>query len=265
MSTRIALAVLLACGMPSATHAQTAAAGPATAPETTAPAVPVVTTPGVTRELAPFTAQYEVLRAGRRLGAATLRLVRLGPTRWRVDLAMRGTGLVGLAGLNAEQATVFDADARGYRPVSQATRRSALFTKRASTGLYDWSRMSAQWSGDVKPSRRAPVALRDGDMSGLLINLAIVRDAVPGARLAYRFVDDGRVREHRYVVSPATETVVSGDLRFDAMRVERSRDAAGGEDTVVWVADGVPTPIRMLQREDGVDTFDLRLLEYKGA
>lgn len=225
------------------------------------PPAPPATAPAPTLE--PFVAQYEVFRGGRTLGAATLQVVRQAPPRWRVDLTMRGTGLVGLAGINAEQSTVFDAAGRAYRPISQATRRSALFTKRATTGTYDWSTKSARWTGDVKKTRRVPVALQDGDMSGLLINLAVVRDARPGVVLAYRFVDDGRVREHRYTVSPQTEPVTVGDLQFDAMRV--SRVNAGGEETVIWVAEGVPTPIRMLQRENGADTYDLRLLEYKGA
>ena len=50
------------------------------------------------------------------------------------------------------------------------------------------------------------------------------------------------------------------------MRVSRVEDAnAQGDETVIWVASGVPTPIRMLQREDGEDTYDLRLTEYQGV
>jgi hypothetical protein len=47
------------------------------------------------------------------------------------------------------------------------------------------------------------------------------------------------------------------------MRVERNED--GGDQTILWVARGVPTPIRILQREDGQDATDLRLIEYKGV
>jgi hypothetical protein len=56
-----------------------------------------------------------------------------------------------------------------------------------------------------------------------------------------------------------------GELSYDAMRVERIQQAASGsagEQTVIWVAAGVPTPIRILQREDGQDATDLRLIEY---
>jgi len=53
-----------------------------------------------------------------------------------------------------------------------------------------------------------------------------------------------------------------GEIGYNAMRVTRVQ--SGNEETVIWVVDGVPTPIRMLQREDGVDTYDLRLVDYKG-
>jgi hypothetical protein len=36
-------------------------------------------------------------------------------------------------------------------------------------------------------------------------------------------------------------------------------------ETIVWVADGVPTPVRILQRQDGQDAIDLRLTTYQGV
>jgi hypothetical protein len=54
-----------------------------------------------------------------------------------------------------------------------------------------------------------------------------------------------------------------GELSYSAMRVQRVQ--SGNEETLIWVVDGVPTPVRMLQRENGQDTYDLRLVEYKGA
>ena len=44
-----------------------------------------------------------------------------------------------------------------------------------------------------------------------------------------------------------------------------SRVEDGGDETILWVASGVPTPIRILQREDGADSTDLVLVEYKGV
>jgi hypothetical protein len=212
--------------------------------------------------LEPFIAQYAVYRNGSRLGEATMQLSASENGRWRIDLVMRGTGLMRVAGLNAEQSTVFDTVGEAYRPLSQATVRRAVFMRRRSTGVYDWSARQARWQGDVKESRRAPVPLQPGDMSGLLINLAVIRDARPGRTLHYRFVDGGRVREQRYAVATEPEPVAIDGLGYSALRVTRVQD--GADETALWVVEGVPTPVRLVQREDGEDTYDLRLTEYRG-
>ncbi|MDQ3286873.1 MAG: DUF3108 domain-containing protein [Pseudomonadota bacterium] len=220
--------------------------------------------PAATPSLQPFVASYEVFRDGKALGEATMQVVGQAGSRWRVDLTIRGTrGLFGLAGINAGQSTVFDKVGESYRPLTQATVNKAFFTQKKSTGTYDWAARSATWRGDVKEKRSGPVALQDGDMSGLLINLAVIRDAAPGRTLSYRFVDNGRAREHRYVVAAERESISIGGIGYMAMRVDRIEE--GDEETVIWVVSDVPTPIRMLQREGGVDTYDLRLLEYKGV
>lgn len=237
-----------------------------TAPPSPAGALPAAALPATTqaRTLAPFVAAYEVYRDGKAFGDATLQLAKLDGARWRVDLGIRGThGLIGLAGLNLQQSTLFDVSGDQYRPLSQSTVRKAVFGNRKSTGVYDWSRHQALWQGDVKKTRRGAVALQDGDMSGLLINLAVLRDAQPGATLQYRFVDDGRVRNHKYVVAGEREPQVVDEISYSAMRVTRAK--SGSEETILWVVEGVPMPIRILQRENGEDVTDLRLKEYKGA
>ena len=223
-------------------------------PVTDAPAAP-------TPVLRPFVAQYQVFNHGNSLGTATMQVVALDGGRWRVDLAMKGGGLLRIAGLNVEQSTVFDVVDGRYRPLGQSTVKRVFLSKRRTTGGYDWTKHTAQWTGDVKDTRRAPVPLQDGDMSGLLINLAIIRDATPGATLHYRFVDDGRARPQDYVVAAPTQAIQVGDLRFDALRVDRSN--AGSEQTSVWVAAGVPTPLRMLQTENGETGLDLVLVGYQ--
>jgi hypothetical protein len=246
-----ALAFALLCALPSA-GAQTPS--PAAADTTAMPAMAA---------LAPFVARYEARYHAKPAGDATLRLVRLSPLQWLVDLGIEGRrGVAGILGLNVQQSTVFDAlDDQSYRPRSQSTVRKGLLLGRTSTGIYDWAQASAQWRGDLKARHRAPVALQPGDMSGLLINLAIVRDARPDALLRYRFVEGGRVREHIYQAATAPETVEVGELSYSALRVARTN--GGNDDTIVWVAEGVPTPVRILQREDGEDAVDLRLIGYE--
>ena len=251
--------VALACALLASLPGWSRAAAPVTS--ATAQSAAPAATPAA---LEPFIAQYQVFKGGDALGDATMQLVRNDARRWRVDLGMRGTkGLIGLAGLNAEQSTVFDVAGGTYRPLAQSTLRKSVFTQKQTVGVYDWRAGQARWTGDVKETRRAPIALQAGDQSGLLINLAVIRDAQPGQSLHYRFVDDGRVRDHHYNVSTQLEDIKVGELNYSAMRVTRVE--SGNEETVIWVVQGVPTPVRMLQRENGEDTYDLRLVEYKGA
>ncbi|HUH89946.1 MAG TPA: DUF3108 domain-containing protein [Lysobacter sp.] len=255
------LATLLAL-LPLAASAQSP-----TPAQTSTPVPQAIPATGDTAEAAsplePFIASYVVYKDAKPLGEATMQLVRQQPPRWRVDLVMHGTrGLMGFAGLNAEQSSVFDQIGDTYRPLTQATVNKLLFKRKQTVGIYDWAAGEVNWQGDVKESHRRPIALQAGDMTGLLINLAVIRDAAPGQTLHYRFVDDGRMREHTYVVADELESITVAGMTYNAMKATRSKD---NEDTVIWVVKNVPSPIRMLKRESGKDVYDLRLVEYKGV
>lgn len=250
--------------LPLAILLSVALAGPSRAQSIAPSALPVAAAPAAL--LQPFVATYQVFHEGRELGQATLQLVHLDSTRWRVDLGMQGKGLLRLSGLNLQQSTLFDSDGHAYRPLSQSTVKRTFLSNSKSMGLYDWSARTARWTGDVKKNRNGPVPLHDGDMSGLLIDLALIRDAQPGSTFHYRFVDDGHVRDHNWIVAPQTEATTVGELSYDAMRatrVQAGSDSATGNSTTIWVATGVPTPIRILQRDNGADSTDLRLVQYK--
>ncbi len=255
--TSTAVLACTLCWLPSQAHAAPQAE-PVAAPAQTTPAETLPTQPFV---LQPFVATYQVFHQGRALGEATMQLRDNGNGHWRIDLTMKGSGLMRLTGLNLQQSTAFEVIGDRYRPLGQSMVKRAFLSSRKTTGSYDWNARQARWTGDVKQSRRAPVPLQDGDMSGLLINLAVIRDAQPGKTLHYRFVDDGRARDHIYQAAQAPEPMQAGDVSYDALRVARSN--GGNDETVIWVASGVPTPIRILQREDGSDATDLRLIQYR--
>lgn len=214
--------------------------------------------------LQPFTATYQALYKGKQAGDATMRVTHTGGEQWRVDMQVVGrSGFASVLGLNLEQSTVFENRNGTYVPLSQSTVRKGLFLGKKVTGTYDWQAGTAQWLGDLKKERRQPIPLQPGDQSALLLNLAIMRDARPGGQMHYRYVDVGRVRQHDYQAAPDTETVPVGDLSYNALRVYRTN--GGNDETILWIANGVPTPVRILQREDGEDRIDLRLIEYQGV
>ena len=214
--------------------------------------------------LEPFVATYQAFYKGKEAGDATMRVVRGEGTQWRVDMGVHGKrGFASELGLNLEQSTVFNNEGNVYTPLSQSTVKKALFLGKNVTGTYNWQTGTAQWQGDLKKERQQPIPLQRGDQSALLLNLSLMRDAMPGKTLQYRFVDVGRVRQHEYRAADATENVQVGELSYDALRVYRTN--GGNDEMIMWIANGVPTPVRILQRKDGQDEIDLRLIEYTGA
>ena len=221
-------------------------------------------TPWTPPPLEPFEASYEALYKGRAAGEAVMRVTHNVGDQWRIDMSVHGrSGFASVLGLNIEQSTVFNNTDGRYVPLSQSTVRKGLFLGKKVTGTYDWAAGTAQWTGDLKKERRQPIPLQAGDQSALLLNLAIMRDAIPGRTMQYRYVDVGRVRQHEYRTADATEIVPVGDLSYDALRVWRTN--GGNDETIFWIANGVPTPVRILQREDGEDRIDLRLIGYQGV
>lgn len=214
--------------------------------------------------LEPFVATYQAFYKGRQAGDATMQVSHAGAGQWRVDMAVRGRkGFAGVLGLNLEQSTVFQDAGSVYVPLTQSTVRKALFFGKKVTGVYDWNGGTVQWEGDLKKERRQPIALKPGDQSALLLNLSLMRDARPGRTLSYRYVDLGRVRQYDYRAADASENVQVGDLSYDALRIQRIN--GGDNETILWIANGVPTPVRILQRDKGEDQIDLRLIEYQGV
>lgn len=214
--------------------------------------------------LQPFVATYQAFYRGKEAGDATLQVLHSDGGQWRVDMAVRGRkGFASILGLNLEQSTVFRIDGNTYVPLTQSTVKKALLFGKKVVGTYDWNAGNAQWQGDLKKERRQPIPLQPGDQSALLLNLSLMRDARPGGDLSYRYVDVGRIRQYAYRAAEATENVQVGDLSYDALRVYRVN--GGDNETIIWIANGVPTPVRILQRDKGEDQVDLRLVEYKGA
>ncbi|MCS3745385.1 hypothetical protein FHY18_000915 [Xanthomonas arboricola] len=256
---------LLCQASPSRAHQ--AAAPPMATPATPAAPAAAAALPASTwtpPPLEPFVATYQAFYRGKEAGDATMQVSHGDASQWRIDMSVRGRkGFASILGLNLEQSTVFRVDGDTYVPLSQSTVRKAMFFGKKVTGVYNWQAGTAQWDGDLKEERQQPIPLQHGDQSALSLNLSLMRDAQPGRSLSYRYVDVGRVRKYDYKAADATEVVQVGDLSYDALRVYRVN--SGDNETILWIANGVPTPVRILQRDKGEDQVDLRLVEYQGV
>ena len=200
----------------------------------------------------PFTADYSASYMGLE-GSGRMTLAPAGGDRWNYTLEIHSS----IAQLS--QNTVFEDNGGQWRPLSGSDASTLLIKKSHKQATYDWAKGEARWSGDVKPDRAGPVALRAGDLDAMLVNLALARDVAAGKPLDYRMVDDGRAKQMSYRVA-GKESVTIGGKAQQATKVERSD---GNKQLIVWVVDGLPVPARILQRKDGKDEMDLRLKSWR--
>ncbi len=207
--------------------------------------------------LEPFTATYEAWYEGNRQGDGVMRLASAGDGRWTYSLDVRGTeGMAAIAGADLSQSTTFDVANGHWRPLAGSDSSKLLFKSNTRKATYDWKRGEARWTGDVKPERAGPVKLRAGDMDAMLLNLALARDVAAGKALSYRLVENGRAKQHVYKVA-GKEQVTVGGRAHEATKVVRTDDE---KQTVAWIVKGIPVPVRILQRDEGEDKMDLRLV-----
>ncbi len=198
--------------------------------------------------LQPFKADYLASYMGMQANG-TMTLANEGTGKWRYNLQVKNQ----LADLS--QSTVFEEVRGQLRPLSSQDRSALLVKKRNVQANYNWTSNQAIWTGDIKPDRAGPVALKAGDMDALLINLAIARDLAAGKPLTYRMVDEGRIKNMTYKVV-GKEAVTVGGKSYQATKVSR---VDGDKEQIAWIVPEFPVPTRILQREGGRDALDLTI------
>ena len=198
--------------------------------------------------LQPFKADYLASYMGMQANG-TMTLANEGTGKWRYNLQVKNQ----LADLS--QSTVFEEVRGQLRPLSSQDRSALLVKKRNVQANYNWTSNQATWTGDIKPDRAGPVALKAGDMDALLINLAIARDLAAGRPLNYRMVDEGRIKPMSYRVVGKEAVTVAGKS-YEATKVSR---VDGNKELIAWIVPEFPVPARLLQRESGKDALDLTI------
>ncbi|WMJ68129.1 DUF3108 domain-containing protein [Stenotrophomonas sp. 24(2023)] len=196
----------------------------------------------------PFQADYLASYMGMQANG-TMSVSSEGANKWRYSLKVKNQ----LADLS--QSTVFEEANGQLRPLSSQDSSVLLVKKRNVQANYNWTSNQATWTGDLKPDRRGPVALKAGDLDALLINLAIVRDLAANKPLSYRMVDEGRIKPMTYTVV-GKEQVSVGGKNYDATKVSR---VDGNKELLAWIVPQLPVPARLLQRENGRDALDLTI------
>lgn len=199
-------------------------------------------------ELQAFNANYRA-SYNNTAANATMSLAPAGANRWNYSLSMQN------ALVKLDRSAVVDASGSQLRPISNRESVSMLVRKRNKQGNYNWSSGQASWSGDVKANRQGPVRLQAGDVDGMTMNLAIVQDALAGKPMRYRLVENGKASPMNFTVSGREAMSVDGKQTQTIRVVSNDGDTT----RTVWVAEGIPVPVRIMQKEDDGDTIDLRL------
>ena len=205
--------------------------------------------------LEPFNADYSARFMGME-AEGTMTLQNTGGDRWEYRMEVAGMGA------RMVQSTTFQARDNRWRPlasedsqIGESGLAAMLVRNKTVRATYDWDNNVARWSGDVDDDETGPVSLRPGDMDGMLINLAVIRDVAAGQPLEYRLVEDGRARPQRFQVD-GTETITVAGKQHEATRVVRT---SGRREITAWIVDGIPAPARIVQKRNGRDHIDLRL------
>jgi hypothetical protein len=202
--------------------------------------------------LEPFAADYEANYMG--LSAnGRMTVEPQGADQWKYTLKIANQ----VAQLT--QTTVFEDRNGQWRPLTGTDASLLLIKKIRRNAVYDWAKNEARWSGDVKPDRTGPVPLQTGDVDGLLMNLAIARDALAGKPLRYRLVDEGRAKSMSFTVA-GKETITIGGKPRQATKLVSSN---GNKQMLIWVVEGLALPARILQRKDGKDDIDLKIVSVR--
>jgi hypothetical protein len=196
----------------------------------------------------PVVADYQVGYNGFS-ATGQLRIAPHGAGRWLASLRF------GNVFASLEQATVFDVVQARLRPIGSSRVVKTPLTHRTIATRFDWHAAQARWNGDAKPGHRGPVPLQFGDVDPLLFQLAIADDVRSGRPTRYRVLDNGRAHALSYRPLHAEQMRVDGRTYL----ASKLFAAEGDKRYVVWIAPGIPVPLRMLQSEIGGDTIDMRL------
>ncbi len=204
------------------------------------------------RALEPFSADYQASYMG--LSAnGRMTIEPQGGNQWKYTLKISNQ----VAQLT--QTTVFEDRDGQWRPLTGTDASLLLVKKIRRNAVYDWAKGEARWSGDVKPERAGPVPLQTGDVDGLLMNLAIARDALAGKPLRYRMVDEGRAKPMSFTMAGKENISIGGKPRQATKLVSTN----GNKQMLIWVVEGIALPARILQRKDGKDDIDLKIMSVK--
>jgi hypothetical protein len=229
----------------------------------TPPGVPADASTG--QAIPPFSAVYEVRKAGFTLGRADLELRRPAEGRYYYRLHTRPTGIARMVyASEVREMSIGHVGPDGFRPDVYRYKRSGDDKAREAELRFDWGALEvvndvADWPWRMDITRDTI----DRVISPLQLMHDLAARPADTEQLVYRIADGGELRTYLLDID-GRETVETPAGRFAALRIQRS-DTDSDRRTILWVAPALRyLAVQVEQWEDGSRNFRLVLADFQG-
>ena len=223
----------------------------------------ILSVPVMAAAPAPFSARYEVLRNGSRLGEATISFTALDGGRYQLLSQTKGTeGLAALTGAQVEERSILSWRDDHPETISYDYTQKLGWKSREKHLRVDAG--SQRIESDDKDHHYTP-PYRVGVLDRHALTVAMMQDLALGKTgdLVYQVPDKDSMESWRYR-SGARSTLQTALGSQRVLRVDRIRDDASGRTTTSWLAaDRGFIPLRMLQTESNGETIELRITSLR--
>jgi hypothetical protein len=210
----------------------------------------------------PYSAQYEVRRNGDRLGTATVNFHRLDNGRYElVSDTVGSEGLAAIAGVSVNERSIIRWDAVPETVAYDFRQKLGWKSKTRSLQVDSAAR---RISGTDKDQSFSP-AYEPGVLDRHAVVVALMSDLAGGRTgdLQYRIPDKEGVDTWTYRTA-GSEQLQTPMGAQRALRVERIRESGNGRSTTLWLgAEHNYVPLRILQREPGGETIEMRITSLR--
>jgi hypothetical protein len=208
----------------------------------------------------PYTARYEVLRNGERMGDATIRFAALPNGRYDLSTRTRGSGgMAALLGVSVDERSILRwHDGRPETVAYSLAQKVGWKDKQRSL------RVDADAGRITSTDKGQDIALpyTAGVLDRHAVSVALMQDLAAGAQgdLVYTVAERRAIGSQRYHQSGAAR-VDTPMGAMQAVRVERVRESGDGRSTEFWLspAHGF-VPVRMLQKEPDGESIEMRIV-----
>jgi hypothetical protein len=208
----------------------------------------------------PYTARYEVLRNGERLGEATIRFVALPNGRYDFTSSTRGSnGLAAMLGVSIDERSILRWQDGRPETVAYSHSQKVGWKDKHSSLKVDAAARSVT---STFKGKEMALPYAAGVLDRHAVSIALMQDLAAGREgdLDYTVAERNAVQQQRFRTA-GNASVQTPMGTIDAVRVDRVRDSGDGRSTQFWLsARHNYVPVRMLQKEPDGESIEMRIV-----